>query len=150
MCWGNWALTRARAEGSRRRHAQYPLGETPRTRHMPHTGCVACSRSTNSYAVTGSSWSPERELRRGFFQDLPLLAEDPVLTAQPSQFLLLVTGQPITALAFIQICLLEPQPEGLGGHAEILRNLRMGFPTRSGQPDRLGAKLRRIGLHMSR
>jgi len=41
MCALSWALAQARADGSPRRHAQEPLGETPSTRHLRRTGCWA-------------------------------------------------------------------------------------------------------------
>jgi hypothetical protein len=53
-------------------------------------------------------------------------------------------------LAVVQIRLLEPQPQGFAGHAQILGNLRMRFSARPSQANRLGAKLRRIGLHVFR
>jgi hypothetical protein len=54
-----------------------------------------------------------REEGRGFFQDLALLAQDPVLAAQPAQFFLFVSGQAVTTLPFIQLRLFYPQPERL-------------------------------------
>lgn len=47
---------------------------------------------------------------------------------QAAQPLLLVTGQPIPTLAFVQIRLLEPQPQRFTRHAEIFGNLDVRFP----------------------
>jgi hypothetical protein len=74
-------------------------------------------------------------MRRGFFQDLAFLAQDPVLAAQPAQpaqFLLLVGGQSVMALPLVEIGLLEPQPQCLAGHAQFASNLRMGLPAGAG------------------
>src|SRR5262249_42004544 len=80
-----------------------------------------------------------------FFQDLALLAQNPVLSPQSPQLLLLVGGQAIAAFPLVQISLFEPEPERLAGHAQLAGNLGVRPPARARQADRLGAELRRIG-----
>lgn len=59
----NSASLRARADGSRSRHAQNPLVEIPRRRQSVATWCCAFSRVTNSNPSTGSTRSPSRRRR---------------------------------------------------------------------------------------
>ncbi len=84
-------------------------------------------------------------MRRGFFQDLALLAQDAILPPQAPQLLLLVGREAVTPFALVQIGLLEPEPQRLASHAELAGNLGMRLPARAGQADRLGTKLWGIG-----
>lgn len=70
--------------------------------------------------------------------------------AQAPQFLVLVSREPVTALALVQISVLELEPQRLARHAQLTCNLGVRLPARSCQSDRLSAKLRRIGWHMFR
>jgi len=92
---------------------------------------LAFSRSTNSYALTGASRSPARKMRRGIFQDLALLAQDPVLASQAPQLFLLLTRETVAALAFVEIRLFEPEPQRLAGHPQVPGDLCMRFATRA-------------------
>jgi hypothetical protein len=112
------------------------------------TAWLAFSRATNASALTGARRSPARKLRRGFFQDRALLAQNPVLASQAPQLLLVVARQPVAALARIHISLFEPHAQGLARHPQLTGNLGVRFPAGTRQPNRLGTKLRRGGGHM--
>ncbi len=58
-----------------------------------------------------------------FFQDLALLAQDPVLTTQAAELLALLGGQAVSAAAGIEISLHDPVPQGLIGDPQILGDL---------------------------
>lgn len=81
-----------RGDGGRVDQAWKPERDTPSTLHMQAIGWWAFSDSTNSKTLTGSSRSPRRRRPR-LFQDLPFLAQHPVLAAQAAQFVPLVGGE---------------------------------------------------------
>lgn len=56
-----------------------------------------------------------------------------MLAAQAAQLLLLLARVSVAALSLVQLRLFTPEPERLAGHAQILGNLAMGFPTGPGQ-----------------
>src|SRR3989454_11986308 len=60
---------------------------------------------------------------RGFFQNLPLLAEDLVLAPEPPQLLALFRGQAILAMTVIAIGLGNPVADRLRRRLELLRQL---------------------------
>src|SRR5712691_92216 len=60
---------------------------------------------------------------RGFFQNLPLLAEDLVLAPEPPQLLALVRGQAVLAVAGVAIGLGDPVADRLRRRLELLRQL---------------------------
>src|SRR5437867_1658491 len=60
---------------------------------------------------------------RGFFQNLPLLAEDLVLAPEPPQLLALFRGQAILAVAVVAIGLGNPVADRLRRRLELLRQL---------------------------
>jgi len=62
-------------------------------------------------------------MRRGFVQDLALLAQDPVRAPQSAQLLLLVARQPVAPFALVEIRLLEPEPQRFAGHAQLAGDL---------------------------
>src|SRR5947207_6438218 len=66
---------------------------------------------------------------RGFFQNLPLLAEDLVLAPEPPQLLALFRGQAILAVAVVAIGLGNPVADRLRRRLELLRQL---FPVPPG------------------
>src|SRR5947199_1636807 len=66
---------------------------------------------------------------RGFFQDLPLLAEDLVLAPEPPQLLALFRGQAVLAVAVVAIGLGDPVADRLRRRLELLRQL---FPVPPG------------------
>src|SRR5262249_52990404 len=82
---------------------------------------------------------------RGFFQDLPLLAQHPHLTAQRPQLLALLARQ-AGALTSIYPGLANPQTQRLRGDAQVPRDLLQRATTRSIQLDSLTPKLRRVRL----
>ena len=81
---------------------------------------------------------------RGFFQDLALLDQDPVLAAQLPELVALLAGQPVLALPAIELGLLAPVAQGLGRDAQFLRDDRERSARGALQLDRVGSELSRI------
>src|SRR5436190_4699457 len=81
---------------------------------------------------------------RGFVQDVAFFAQHPVLAPQPRQLATLISRQTIVAAALIEISLLDPVPQRLRGHAEIICDLRQRPIAGSDKTNRLNTKLRRI------
>src|SRR6516162_4981926 len=61
-------------------------------------------------------------------QDIVLLAQLPVLTAQTGQLLTLGAGRAVLSAAFITIGLSHPVPDRLGGRFELPRQRLRGAP----------------------
>ncbi len=55
----------------------------------------------------------------GFFQDLALLAQNPVLATQAADLLVFLGAQPVGATAGIEISLLDPGLQGLIGDPQV-------------------------------
>src|SRR5437879_4153672 len=79
----------------------------------------------------------------GFYQDLPLLLEDPDPPAQAGELLALLGGEPLFA-AGVDVGLAGPGPERLDRYAEVAGHSGEG-PSISDQSDRFSSKLRRVG-----
>ena len=79
-----------------------------------------------------------------FFRMSRSSREHPVLTPQPDELGALITRHTIVATTLIEIGLLDPVPQRLRRHAEILGDLRQRAITGSNKTDRLSTKLRRI------
>src|SRR5438034_1645465 len=80
---------------------------------------------------------------RGFFQDLPLLAEDLVLAPEPPQLLALFRGQAVLAVAVVAIGLGDPVADRLRRRLELLRQL-FRVPPRSHHLNEPPLELRRV------
>src|SRR5712691_7005452 len=80
---------------------------------------------------------------RGFFQNLPLLAEDLVLAPEPPQLLALFSGQAVLAVAVVAIGLCHPVADRLGGRLELLREPLRVTPG-ADQVDHAAPELRRV------
>ena len=110
---------------------------------MVATGKLARFASMNSNPATGSSASPWRT-RRGFFQDLLLLLEDPDPMAQLGQFGLLVGRGSVVAHPVVASGLEHPVAHGLhrasGGGGGILQR----HPALTDETDALETDLGRI------
>jgi hypothetical protein len=78
-----------------------------------------------------------REESRGLTQDLLLLAEDLVLTAQPGQFVLLGAGQAVGAAAVIEVGLAHPDTDRLRGGLKLLGEF-LRRPSRAPVPPSAG------------
>src|SRR2546425_838660 len=84
-----------------------------------------------------------REPGRGFFQDLPLFTERPVLASQPDQLLTLLGRQAVSALAVIQVGLADPVPDRLRRGLELPSQF-LGRLSGAHQLDQAAAKLREV------
>jgi hypothetical protein len=93
---------------------------------------------------TSPNRSPERYLRRGFCQYLALLAQPPILTAQPPQLLALQRRQTVIAPALVAIGLGHPVANRLCRRFKLPSELFRVTPG-SNQLYHLPAKSRRIG-----
>src|SRR5437867_3237301 len=82
-----------------------------------------------------------REPGRGFFQDLPLFTQRPVLATQLAQLFALLARQSVLATAVIEIGLADPVPDRLRGGLERLGQCLGRLPG-SNQLDQAAAKLR--------
>src|SRR5262245_24667495 len=81
---------------------------------------------------------------RGFFQDLPLLPQHPILTPQPHQLLTLFRGQPVRAPSLVQVRLPHPVPDRLRRRLEFTRQA-LWTPPAADEIYYPPAELRRIG-----
>ena len=123
---------------------------------MVAIGKTAWCALMNWKTRTGSCRSPARtrlppRIRSGasFCQDIALLAQLVVLTAEPAQFLALGRGQTLTTNATITTGLTYPVPDRLRGRLELSRQL-LGRAAGPHQIDHLTAELHRIRRPMSR
>src|SRR3954447_4760267 len=85
--------SRSRRDGSRCCQAEKRERLTPSTRHIVLIECSAFFAATNRKITAGSRCPWRRRPRLS--EDLALLDEDPVLTAQAPQVLALNRGQPL-------------------------------------------------------
>src|SRR5690606_11961817 len=81
---------------------------------------------------------------RGFFQDLALLTQDPVLPPQTVELSPLVTIKPGPGAAS-DVRAFHPLPERVAAHAQLVSYLLQRPPALAEQPYRLDLELKRVG-----
>jgi hypothetical protein len=126
------------ATRARPHHARAP-GLAARARRRDG-GLVGIPGTAVARACDMNSWGSIRAA--AFFRDVPVLAELPVLLAEPGQLLLLGGSQRTRwSLAPVHLRLLHPAPHGGLGQVEIAGHLAGGPAAREDLPNDLGLEL---------